>query len=272
MKTINLGKKLSNEEIKSTEISILKYIDNICQKNGISYFLEAGTLLGAIRHKGFIPWDDDIDIALLRSDYDKLVNILKQNDSSYAVSDIYDDPSCILPFAKVYDTRTLVKWRVKYPREAQYGVWVDLFPIDNVPDNVLKLRLFQFHIRILKSLYEHCRNIYTEDKSFKKLLAQKISGIHSIDYYLKKLDSLARKYSRKNTNNVMNIFGMKSNYHVFNKELFTNFSKATFEDMLLPIPSKYDSYLTLMYGDYMTLPPEENRKIVHVIDAYYLEQ
>ena len=271
MSNRGLGKKLTIEEIKSTEVEILKYIDRICRDNGISYFLEAGTLLGAVRHKGFIPWDDDIDIALMRSDYDRLIDLLKSDDSIYAVSDIYGDSSCILPFAKVYDKRTIVKWKVKYPREPKYGVWIDLFPIDNVPDNKISLRIYQIHMRVLKSLYEHRRNIYVEEATAKKRFAQFISGIHSIDYYLRKIDMLARKYSNINTNNVMNIFGIKDNYQEKKKNFFTELFKTEFENMLLPIPANYNAYLTLMYGDYMTLPPEEDRKVVHVIDAYYKE-
>ena len=266
-------KQLNIDEIKNCEYNILKYIDSVCKKEGINYTLDQGTLLGAVRHDGFIPWDDDIDIAMLRSDYDKLMSYIKKDNSRYKVSDHLIDPNSILPFAKIYDSETIIRWHCKYPKEQKYGIWVDVFPIDAVPENPVALKVHQIKLRILKSMYEHVRNQYIEKRTFKTLVAQRIASIHSMDYYLTKLDKLARKYNNQNNAKLtMSVFGITNNYHTINKKVFTDITTHQFEDSVYPIPRQYDSYLKMLYGNYMELPPVEKRKNLHIIDAFYTKE
>ena len=102
-------KKMTEKEAKQCMINILSYIDNICRKNKINYSIYYGSLIGAIRHKGIIPWDDDIDIILLKEDYDKLIKILKTQNNEYKILDETTDTKCVLPFAKLVNTKTYIE-------------------------------------------------------------------------------------------------------------------------------------------------------------------
>ena len=128
-----MNRLLTIDEIKQTELSILDYIDSVCKQHNVRYYLAYGTLLGAIRHKGFIPWDDDIDIYMLRSDYDRFIQLLSaEKENHYSLLSIYNDSDYFYEFAKVVDNRTSINANnLKAMRNE--GVWVDIFPLDNVP-------------------------------------------------------------------------------------------------------------------------------------------
>ena len=136
-----MGEKIPSEEIKKIEISILDYIASVCEENNIGYYLAYGTLLGAIRHHGFIPWDDDIDIYMLREDYMKFIEIAKEHiHHRYKLLSIYNDDDYYYEFAKVVDSNTKLKINnVKQIKKE--GVWVDIFPLDNVPKHVFFLKI-----------------------------------------------------------------------------------------------------------------------------------
>ena len=143
-------KEINLEKIKKSEIDILKYIEKICKENNIKYSLMDGSLLGAVRHNGFIPWDDDIDIMLLREDYDKLKRVIL-NDSNnsrylYMSNDLYDD--YLYPYAKLIDTETSAKETgIKAPKN--YGIFVDIFPIDKIPIDSREKNRFLKKVKIL---------------------------------------------------------------------------------------------------------------------------
>ena len=124
--------RMSKEELRKTQIGILDYFTNICEENGINYFLTYGTLLGAIRHKGYIPWDDDIDVAMLREDYDKLIDVFNTNNNSrYRFSCVENDPLCMYPFGKIIDENTILYERGE--QGIEIGVYIDVFVYDNAP-------------------------------------------------------------------------------------------------------------------------------------------
>ena len=135
MKTIN------TEELKKIQVEILDYVDKFCEERNIKYSLYAGTLIGAVRHKGFIPWDDDIDIMMLRSDYERFLKELhEEKDSRYKILDFRYDHSYHYAFAKVIDSKTQLREEVIDPYDG-LGIYIDIFPIDVLPDNKLKIRL-----------------------------------------------------------------------------------------------------------------------------------
>lgn len=125
-------KKMTEKEAKQCMINILSYIDNICRKNKINYSIYYGSLIGAIRHKGIIPWDDDIDIILLKKDYDKLIKILKAQNNEYKILDETTDTKCVLPFAKLVNTKTYIE-QDNMNKDNNMGLFVDIFCFNNFP-------------------------------------------------------------------------------------------------------------------------------------------
>ena len=141
---------ISKEDQKKRLMKMITFLEEICKKYNIQYFLDSGSLLGAIRHQGFIPWDDDLDIILFREDYDKLVTLL-QNTYPYKVIDHHYTEGYIMPFAKLVDSTTkLVNNKIIETNEL--GLFIDLFPIDNIPDNWIKKKLYFNEIWYLRKL------------------------------------------------------------------------------------------------------------------------
>ena len=140
--------KLNLEEIQKIELDILIYLDKICKENNIKYYLSSGTLLGAIKYKGFIPWDDDIDVVLFRSDYLKLIDVLGKNDEKYKILSIYNTEDYYYPFAKLVDTRTVLIENSKKIKDM--GVYIDIFPIDGYITENIEKEISQ--LRILRNL------------------------------------------------------------------------------------------------------------------------
>lgn len=138
-----MKKKLSLDQVKETALQLLIYVDRICEENDLKYSLYYGTLLGAVRHKGFIPWDDDIDIVMLRPDYDKLLSILAK-DETYLLLDQSTRPDYRYTFAKLVDSNTYLESTQFYSGEdPELGVFLDIFPLDGVPENQEELVLYR---------------------------------------------------------------------------------------------------------------------------------
>ena len=147
-----MNKLLSRDECKQIQINILNEIATICEINGLQYYLAYGTLLGAIRHEGFIPWDDDIDIYLARNDYDRLAMILKNPQTAKPVWLEYydgDKEGYYYPFAKAVDNTTIAKME---DNKTQHGIWIDIFPMDNIPNSNKKQEKFVKKGKFLRDL------------------------------------------------------------------------------------------------------------------------
>ena len=256
-------------ELKSIELEIMKKIHYFCVENDIKYFLSYGTLIGAIRHKGFIPWDDDIDILLPRPDYNKFVELFPK----YAVdNDIYltnnkTNPVLIRPYSKVCDART-VQYEPKYKDPDPRGVFVDVWPLDGLPKNPIK-RFFYTKIMYIKYVHmmASLTNIdYIPKKNiFKRFLIKlfnKTNYVKLVDKY----DKYIRKYDYDNSKYIVSS-AVKA--MVLKKELFDTGRLIDFEDTKFYIPSGYDRYLRKFYGDYMTPPPIDKQVPHHVINTYW---
>lgn len=250
-------KPLDMDSVKKIEIEMLSFIDQICRENNIKYFLDSGTLLGAIRHQGFIPWDDDVDIALFREDYDKLVSLLKNHPKYRAIT--YDNSTYTFPFAKIIDTTTWVKIE-KFNVYSDLGIYIDLFPIDNIPDSNLKRKIFFNKIWFGRKAINY---VTVEDKSLLTKFYQKqlkkifdYIGYRNINNFI---DSECRKYTTVKSNNITTILGSFKKEKILEKEWFSDMKYVKFENLKLPIPIGYDKYLKVLYGDYMKLPPVEEQ-------------
>lgn len=264
-------KELSLEEVKEIQLSILEYIDRVCEENRIPYYLCGGTLIGAVRHKGYIPWDDDIDIMLLRPDYMKLLSVLEAIDT-YKCLSMYNQNDYFYPFAKVVDSRTeLIEKNSDYKIQ-NYGVYVDIFPVDSLPnDNEKRHAHYQ---RILKA-----RQLYYLSLSKKtpavgnllkyppKLCLWVYSRIKGWKFWLNKIEELANIYSDGDSEYVGCVvagYGEKETYH---RSLYKEI-KAPFEGYSFSIPQGYDEYLTCLYGEYMEIPSVEKQVTRHDYIAY----
>ena len=246
---------LTIEEIQKEELNILKYIKEICENYNLKYFLCGGTLLGAIRHHGFIPWDDDIDISMPYPDYIKFLQIvLKEN--KYSVLYGKECDNFQWGYSKICHKKILGQ-QICFPIPPKRGLFVDIFPIYSIPDDEkLSFEILSENRKITPIL----RDIETWLFDKNNLISQKnklITMWDSIGYY--------------KTKKVLRTSVGASGY--FNEEVvsykaYESNIMIEFCGMLFPVPVGYDEILENLYGDYMVLPPEEKR-VSHHYDIYY---
>lgn len=257
--------EIDNKDLKNIQLDLLRKTADFCEKNDIRYFLCGGTLLGAIRHQGYIPWDDDIDISMPRPDYDRFISLFNNPDNYYQVIDMSNNAKYGFPFAKVHDTRTIVD-ELQYKKD-QFGVYIDIFPIDGVGEDEQVFRI----LRLRKLLHTKKANNYQRKHSKKIInsLGKIILLPFSTHYILKMMDKEARKYPFGSTGRagiIINPYGTREimDIHIFDKAI-----KKKFEDREYMVPEGYDAWLRSIYKDYMQYPPIEQRKSPHVFNAYW---
>ena len=250
------------------ELDMLKELDRVCRNNGIKYQIWAGTLLGAVRHHGFIPWDDDSDVVMLRQEYERFKKVANQLDPKICFFQDHDnDPEYRWGYGKLRRTGT------KYIRLGQEhvkcktGVFVDIFPLDDVPKSTIGQMLQDFHCFIIRKIMWSEIGKYNE-KGVKKFVYTLLSKI-PIDFAFKQLKWYASK-SKNNTKNKVRTLcytsigklyykhPIKERYGM-PKKWFHRFKTFEFEGVRLIGLKDYDEYLTYSYMDYMKLPPEEKR-------------
>lgn len=260
--------ELNLEDLKEIELQILEYIDQVCRENNIDYYLDGGTLLGAVRHKGYIPWDDDIDLTVNRRDFKKLMTLLNQGDGRYKALSMYDHEDYYYFHAKVVDTQTELIEDLGVPIR-DMGVFVDIFPLENFPNQKLKRRIMQTRVRILRAAHyavlvpeEKAKSLGTYNKMLRALYKKK--GWRAIQ---EKVDNMLSALTEP-TDYMSDIVGVRSYYNDAKAAYFKEKVYLEFEGRQFPAPSRYDEYLTLMYGDYMTMPPVEQRVTHHSFSAY----
>ena len=251
-------RQLNEEEIKTLELGVMDYIHNLCERENINYSLAYGTLLGAVRHKGYIPWDDDVDISLKREEYDKLYQaVLRDNDPIYKVVSWENDSRYPYPFYRVYDSRTVYENNY-IENDIDLGICVDVFPFDYYADvNKEMVKLDTYRRLSVYTLYGiHSKN----------------AGLKNIVRYL--LVLVFRLTRVKTWNKKMNLLSMQANdndsidYLMENKRTSTKFEKtlldkvmdSPFEDRTYKIPEASHQILSAIYGDdFMEIPPVEKR-------------
>ena len=199
-------KELSLEEIKQVELEILHYIDKVCKENGITYYLDCGTLLGAVRHQGFIPWDDDIDILVPRKDYEKLFGILK-DDNCYKMIWYKNSPNYPLPYAKVCDCSTITEEREDQKVKTNYGVFVDIFPLDNYPDSKIVREMYILRLKMNRLLWAYAAYPH-KNNSIRNVVCNVLVRYKKPQYYAERINKIVSKYGRHNTKYCRNILGI----------------------------------------------------------------
>ena len=256
-------RKVTFDEYKRIVLDIFRRIDAICRKENIEYCLFYGALIGAVRHGGFIPWDDDIDLLMVRKEYDRLRDyIVTHPEYNLNFIDISTNPKTIYPFAKVCDVRTVDSDRDFIDVEG-YGAFVDIFPYDYLPEDKKereKLMRRGKRLNRLTSISARkmpaARNISLK-KRIRGFAAFGISQILRPSSFVKKIDALGRKSNETRTRLIGTVRNPKN---VFPVDWIFPSGKVMFEGYEFSCPRDIDRCLTKRYGDYMTLPPESERK------------
>ena len=264
-------RRMSLAEVKNTEFEILKFIDKICKSNDIAYSVDGGTLLGAVRHKGFIPWDDDIDVIMVRDQYEKFIKIISGISSRYKGLSCYNNKTCFYPFVKICDSRTaLTEYGVLSIKN--YGIYVDIFPIDAIPSTGLCSSIYLKSITFLKYLIGIRAGSSMPKNIFKRQIWKVFKAVFDI-IPINKLGKILNEFSQV-YNNVgtkysgNNVWG--ADYcKVIPNEYFSRFIDLTFENYTVKGLAEYDFYLKVLYGDYMKLPPKEKQISNHNFVAYF---
>ncbi len=268
-------REIPSSQLQSLQLDILRQFDSYCTEKKLTYFLYAGTLIGAIRHKGFIPWDDDIDVMMPRPDYERLRALARTEPVGPYLelrsAETHEGHNA--PFFKLADVRT--DGRENYLREDIHcGIWIDIFPVDGLPaderersafiaeqekeQQLLRYacRPFDFTwnpLRMAKRLYLHLR--------YRHLNYRQIAA---------RLDENARKYPYDSSDAVcVSVFDAAT--RVFKREWFDETVRVPFEGHAFAAPARYDEVLTSMFGDYMTPPPEDQRISHHGYSAWWVD-
>lgn len=254
--------------IKSKAFQLLCVVDDICSKNNIGYFIYAGTLLGAVRHNGFIPWDDDIDVIMLRSEYNRFIEACKTdlNTQKYFLQTIATDPLTSNPWAKLHDVNTAFISGVRRKGTAE-GINIDIFPVDNAPDDNTIRNIRAKMIDKLNFIYQYRFQAHMAKSSWKMRVFQwTISLIPpwNEQRYKMRYDSYIQKYNWIETRDVVYLSNRKYKRKVIPREWLSESVKVSFEGRLFPAPKEWEKVLVSLYGkNYMELPPEEDRVTVH---------
>lgn len=270
---------LSVKDTQSVSLSILKTIATICEDQNFRYFLTYGTLLGAIRHKGFIPWDDDVDIMMPRPDYDRFIDYFLQHLNEYPNLRLFNHDTCAkYPYmiTRISDNR----YKIVMHNEKPYGmgIFVDIYPLDGLGATYKEAVKFARKGDFLSSVcYQSTRDhfaIETTRDPLKKVikfpfyLFSKALGKEWAQTRL----SLLANYKQYDLSNFVGcvVWLSGGTKDIFKKEMFEEYELAPFEDAQFRIPKKYDEILKQMYGDYMQLPPEKDQVGHHDYVVYKL--
>lgn len=253
---------LSLKEIQYEEKEMLKCLIKFFDENNFKYYIWAGSLLGAVRHKGFIPWDDDIDLSMTRPEYDKLVKYIeingnKINNNLQFVG--YEIDGSYYPFLKLVNTNI----KVTESTNTTKNLWIDIFPLDGIDSNINKS--FKIHKKVwhiyMRICAAHYSNLPKRDsfKHFVKHYIYKVLRKIDLNYVISKYIKHCKKYNYEECNTIGNIiWGFFNNPDYITKDMLID-KEYDFEDLRVNGIKDYDTFLKRSYGDYMVLPPIEKR-------------
>ena len=273
-------KELTSSESKAMMVDILNRLDRFCRKNSINYTLSDGTLLGAIRHKGFIPWDDDIDVIMPRADFEKFLRIYK--DDRYQIIRAQKGSHFPYFFIRLTDSKTKVVFdnsSVGERRNTSYksGLWIDIFPLDNMPDEEHLRNNHTRKVFFLMKLYRKKvmkQKWYKGQSFFRNLYWFGLKGATvpiPYSWLTKKIHKQMVKYNDRDTSVCCTYTTSWHPALPLPSAPFKSFGEQEFEGNRYMAVNDYDSYLKALYGDYMQLPPESQRVSRHSYRAFLIE-
>ena len=271
-------KKIELEELKKIELEVLCEIHKICQEQGIRYSLAEGTLIGAVRHKGFIPWDDDIDIFMPRPDYDRFIEYCRTNEAPFDIICAETNDKYKYLFAKAMAKNTIIIEEYSNSDDIEMGIYVDIFPVDGLADTYegakkeFSKTSFKRELLVAKNWTKYQRSktrswIYEPIRFAFFVLSRFVSAkklIKSLNKRLKRNSFEEKAYSAC----VMSAYRQKE---IMEADIFKEYVDVEFEGKTFKMFKNYHSCLSNIYGNYMELPPEEKRISRHSFEAYHKE-
>ena len=259
---LNSMRAIDIQEFRNILLDTLKYIDMVCRKEGIKYFAAYGTLLGAVRHKGFIPWDDDADVCMMRSEYEKFCEAVKKYpDPRFFWQTTTTNRGYWLPFLGRLCRNDTIRWPSNGNVQYHEGIYVDVYPIDYAFPTMEQTRR---HFRATR--YLHHNIMYRRLRSLRgthnieSVLFTALCKLPPIEFY----NWLYRRIIHNPNPDKSMLFDFSGSFnferYYWPSRIFDETIELPFEDMMVPFPKNLDALLTKMYGDYMTPPPVERRK------------
>jgi len=265
--------ELKIEELKIEELKILEYFDEFCRKHDIKYSLTGGTLIGAVRHQGFIPWDDDIDIMMTRDEYNKFLELYsKENDAANYKLITYNNKNYNYMFAKLVSNDTVLVEDFNKKVEGM-GVYIDLFPIDSIGNSYeeAKKRIHSIRFLLYLTVASNWRKFYiNKHHGFLRQIIRAIFYVLSRGINAKKeFIKIENRFVFNKDNNYFGcVCGVYEDKEIMDANIFREYQEVLFENKKFMAIKRYDEYLKGLYGDYMQLPPEEKRVPHHTFKAY----
>lgn len=261
------------KSIQAVQIELLKEFVRICNKNKIKYQLFSGTLLGAIRHKGFIPWDDDIDVCLLREDYNKFLKICNDElDSKYFIQNYDTDKNSMLQFTKIRKNNTIFKMDLYKDVDMHHGIFIDVFPLDNTNPKFKMAKLQRMLINIMFTISsfrskDNCRNAKTVARKYIKFAFYYILKLFPGSSYDKLITKVMCVFNSNKTGYITHFTNgaSKKRYNKYTMSLneFNDTIEWEFEGDLYSISKEYHNVLSRIFGDYKKLPPQNEQRPHH---------
>lgn len=260
-------------------MDLLLELDRVCKKYGLNYFVEGGTLLGAIRHKGYIPWDDDIDVVLSRKDYETLLRVGRREfKHPYFLQSAYSEKKFAKCYVKLRNSLTTGITKYDSNRDFNHGIFIDIFAYDSVPDNKFVKSFWLLQVRLCRALiigwlYDGKKK-YSFPEKVACILAKKITEKAGKLNVYRRLESIISRYDDKMTKDVGIIgFGCGNKRFIWPRRCIESLHNVPFEFIEIPVPDGYDERLRIDFGDYMTpvKAPTEHGSMTFDVDIPYYE-
>lgn len=253
-------REMTADEVRQVQLDILKQVKKICTEQGLRYYLCGGTLIGAVRHKGYIPWDDDIDVIMPYQDYLKFINYIDKNSKEYAILSPYNNSDkCFTFFARMIKNNTIMKWW-EYPFLMTSGVSIDIFALSGLPEREDEIQYFYNKVRrlntkFISSFLKMNPDEEAEKKRREMIRMEILSMLEQYQFDTSKKAFCISKYKEK---------------EILPTALYKETQRMLFEGEEYNVAAGYDIYLKSLYGDYMKLPPENQRTGCHSYRAYII--
>ena len=249
----------TRKKIWAIELDLLRKFDSVCKKNGLKYFIAVGSLLGAVRHKGFIPWDDDLDIFMYRDDYQKLLALSDSFRAPYFLQTPYTDKNSYFSFTKIRNSNTTFTSEYFSYQGLHSGLWIDIFPVDNcIPEKCEEIYNRIKELALENSTFMRMKYPFLNEKDQERV--RKWKGMDPLKAY-DEINRLATLYNNIETGYVYCVVCTVPPYKklILKKAFFDKTVYLDFENITVPAPAGYHEVLSTTYGDYMKYPPVNER-------------